>query len=123
MRRINEQSHQATTDGSGNGDSHDPSQEQEANTLEVDGLEGTIAQTDTDGRASDAHGCGDGQGVLGEHEDGDGGAEFHRGATAGGVVGDFVTHDCKVNVSILFCGMLNGIERKALDLPFMMLYP
>jgi hypothetical protein len=31
---------------------------------------------------------------LGEDEDGKGGTHFHGGTTAGGVVGDLVTHDC-----------------------------
>lgn len=56
VRRIQEQAHQATTKSTSNRNSHDPSQEQETNTLEVDSLEGTVAETDADGGARDAHG-------------------------------------------------------------------
>lgn len=93
VRRIKDQTHQTATKGTGNGDGHDPGKEQETDTLEVDCLQATVAQTDADGGTGDTHGCGDGERVLGEDEDGDGGAEFHGGATAGGVVGDLVTHD------------------------------
>lgn len=77
MRRINDETHQTPTNGASNGNGHDPGEEQEANTLEVDCPQITIAQTDTDGGTSDTHGCGDGQGELGEDEDGDGGTHFH----------------------------------------------
>ncbi len=38
------------------GDGHDPGDEEKRHPLEVDGLEGAVAETDTDGCASDAHG-------------------------------------------------------------------
>ena len=93
MRSVNEETHQATTKGAGDGNGHDPGEEEEADTLEVDSLEGTVAETDADGGTGDTHGGGDGEGVLGEDQDGDGGAHLHGGTTAGGVVGDLVTHD------------------------------
>lgn len=94
MRRVQRQTHQTPTDQTGNRHGHDPGEEKEADTLPVDSLEGTVAQTDTDGGAGDAHGGRHGQGVLREDEDGDGGAQFHGRTTAGGVVGELVTHDC-----------------------------
>ena len=93
-RGVEEQTHGDTTDEASNGDGHDPGEEQETHTLPVDSLEGTVAQTDTDGGTGDAHRGGHWQLVLGEDEDGDGGAHLH-GRTAGrGVVGDLVAHDC-----------------------------
>lgn len=56
VRRIQEQPHQTTTKRTRDGNSHDPRQEQETNTLEVDSLEGTVAEADADGGASDTHG-------------------------------------------------------------------
>lgn len=93
MRSVNKQTHQATTNGAGDGNGHDPGEKEEAHTLEVDSLEGTVAETDADGGTGDTHGGGDGEGVLGEDEDGEGSAHLHGGTTAGGVVGDLVTHD------------------------------
>jgi hypothetical protein len=68
------------TNGTGNGDGHDPGEDEETHSLPVDGLDGSVAQTDTDGGAGDAHGGGHGQGVLREDEDGESGTHFH-GAT------------------------------------------
>jgi hypothetical protein len=70
-----------------------PGEEQETNTLPVDSLEGSVAETDTDGGTGDTHGGGHWQLVLREDEDGDGGTHFHGGTTRWGVVGDLVTHD------------------------------
>lgn len=94
-RSIEEQSHEDTTDEAGDGDSHNPREEQQADTLPVDSLEGSVAETDSDSRASDAHGSGHWQLVLGEDEDGDGGTHLHGGTTGGRVVGDLVAHDCR----------------------------
>lgn len=93
VRGINEKTHQTSTNGASDGDGHDPGKQQEADTLEVDSLQGTVAETDADGGTGDTHGGGDGEGVLGEDEDGEGGAHLHGGTTAGRVVGDLVTHD------------------------------
>lgn len=56
MRRIDKQPHQTTTDSSSDGNRHDPGQDQEPDTLEVDGAEGTVAQANADGGAGNAHG-------------------------------------------------------------------
>lgn len=93
MRRIENQPHQATSHSSRNRDSHDPTQAKEEDTLPVHRAEGSVAETDTDSGTGDAHGRRHRQLVLREDEHRDGGAEFHRAASAGGVVGDFVTHD------------------------------
>ena len=93
MRGVKEETHEDTTDGSSNGDGHDPGKQQEAYSLPVDGSEGAVAETDADGGTGDAHTSGDGQGVLGEDEDTDSGTHFHGGATGWGVVGELVAHD------------------------------
>lgn len=90
---VEGETHESSTDETGNGDGHDPGEEEEANSLPVDGPQGAVAETDTDGGTGDAHGGGDGELVLGEDEDGDGGAEFHGGTTGGGVVGQLVAHN------------------------------
>jgi hypothetical protein len=77
VRGVEEQTHEDTAEGAGDGDGHDPGQGEEADSLEVDGLEGAVAEADADGGARDAHGRRHGEGVLGEDEDGDGGAHFH----------------------------------------------
>jgi hypothetical protein len=93
VRGVEQDGHHAATNEAGNGDGHDPGEDQEADSRPVDGLVGTVAQTDTDGGTSDAHGRRDGQLELREEQDGDGGTHLHGRATAGGVVGDLVTHD------------------------------
>ena len=90
---VEHQSHQDATDETGNRDSHDPGEEQETDTLPVDSLDVAVAETHADGRASDAHGRRDGESVLREEENGDGGTHLHGRATAGGVVGELVSHD------------------------------
>jgi hypothetical protein len=77
---VEDDGHGDTTDGTGDGDGHDPREDKEADTLPVDGLDGAVAETDTNGSTSNAHGGGDGQGVLREDEDGERGTHFH-GAT------------------------------------------
>lgn len=56
VRRIEEESHQTTSKCIGNRKRHDSSQKQETNALEIDGLEGAVAETDANGGARDAHG-------------------------------------------------------------------
>ena len=94
VRGIKHQTHQYTPKRSSNRNSSNPRKKQEANSLEINSLQRAIAETDTDGGAGDAHGCRDGKGELREDEDGDSGAHFHGAASAGGVVSDFVAHDC-----------------------------
>ena len=77
MRSIKSQGHEASADETGNGNSHDPGEEQEAESLPVDGLEGTVAETNTNSCAGDAHGSRDGESILREDEDGDGGTHLH----------------------------------------------
>ena len=80
VRRIEDNAHGKTTDGTSNRDGHDPRKDQETNSLPVDSLEATVAQADTDGGTSDAHGCGYGKRVLREDEDSERSTHFH-GAT------------------------------------------
>jgi hypothetical protein len=94
VRSIKEQTHQASTESTGDRDSHDPGKQQETNTLEVNSLEGSVAETDTDGGTGDTHRGRDREGVLREYKDGKGSTHLHGGTTAGGVIGDLVTHNC-----------------------------
>jgi hypothetical protein len=96
LGRVEGERHQATTDQASNGDGHDPGEEQQTDTLPVDGLEGAVAETDAHGCAGDAHGGGHRQLVLREDEDGDGCAELHGGSTGRRVVGELVTHNCGI---------------------------
>jgi hypothetical protein len=80
MGSVEDDGHGNTTDGSSDGDGHDPREDEETDSLPVDGLDGAIAETDTDGGTGDAHGGGDGEGVLRKDEDGKRGTHFH-GAT------------------------------------------
>ena len=117
VRSVKEQTHEHTADCTGNGDGHDPGENKQADSLPVDSLDGTVAETDTNGGASNAHGGGDGERVLGEDEHGDGGTHLHGRTTGRRVVGDLVTHDCFASVSE-FC---KEIVRNLKSLPFMML--
>lgn len=93
MRGVEDNGARDTTDGSGNGDGHDPGEDEETDSLPVDGLEGAVAETNTDGGSGDAHGGGDGERVLREDEDGESGTHLHGATSAGRVVCDLVTHD------------------------------
>jgi hypothetical protein len=77
---VEDDGHGDTADGAGNGDGHDPGEDKESNSLPVDGLDGSVAETDTDGGTSDAHGCRDGKRVLREDQDSERGTHLH-GAT------------------------------------------
>lgn len=111
MRRIQDDPHQYTPNSSRHRNRHNPRENEQAHSLKVDCLDSAIAQADADGGTSDTHGCGDGERVLREEEDGDGGAHFHGGAcgglaivhveswrlvnltSRGGVICDFVSHN------------------------------
>lgn len=93
MRSVEEEGSQAAANKSGNGNRHDPREDEEADSLPVDSLESAVAETNTDGGAGNAHGSRDGKLVLGEDKDSDGSTHFHGRATARGVVSDLVTHD------------------------------
>lgn len=56
VRGVEEYAHEHTADGAGDGDGHDPGDDEEADSLPVDGLEGAVAETDADGGTRDAHG-------------------------------------------------------------------
>ena len=79
VRSIKDQAHEYSSESAGHGDSGDPCEEEEANSLKVDSLQGAVAEANTDGSASDAHRGRDGKRVLREDEDGEGGAHLHRG--------------------------------------------
>lgn len=80
MGGVKGNSHDDTSESSGNGDGHEPAEAQESNTLPVDCPVVAVAETDANSRTSDTHRRGDRERVLGEDEDGNGGAKFH-GAT------------------------------------------
>ena len=96
VRGVEGKADQAATDETGDGDGHDPGEDEEADSLPVDGAESAVAETDTDGGTSDAHGSRDGERVLGEEEDSDSGTHLHRAATRRRVVGKLVAHDCEL---------------------------
>lgn len=80
VRSVENDAHGHTADGTGNGNGHDPREDEETDSLPVYSLDGTVAKTDTDGGTSDAHGGGDGERVLREDQDGERSTHFH-GAT------------------------------------------
>ena len=78
---VENDTHGKTTNGTGNGDGHDPGEDKETNTLPIDSLDGTVAETNTDGSTSDAHGCRDGKGVLREDENSKRSTHLHGATT------------------------------------------
>lgn len=80
MRRVEDDAHEHASNRARDGDRHEPGKDQEPHTLEVDRFDSAVAKTDSDRRARDAHGRADGEGILREEQDGDGGAHFHGGA-------------------------------------------
>lgn len=94
MRSIEEQAHEDSTESAGDGDCKEPCEEEEADSLEIDGLQGAVAEADTHSSTSDAHRGRDGKRILGEDEHGDGGTHFHRASSTRRMVCDLVTHDC-----------------------------
>lgn len=117
VRGVEHDAHKHTSEGPSDGNGHDPGEDEETDSLPVNGLESAVAETDTDGGASDTHGSRDRERELREYKDGDSRTHLHGRATARGVVGDLVAHDCRtrlVRVSPYAIGE---------DLPFMMLYP
>jgi hypothetical protein len=93
VRGVKGKGHKTSTDETGDGDGHDPGENEEEDSLPVDSLDATVAETDTDGGTSDTHGGRDRKLVLREDKDGDGSTHLHGGTTAGRVVGDLVTHN------------------------------
>ena len=100
VRSIEEETHNHPRQGPSNRDSQDPRQQQQANTLKVDGLDGAIAQSHPDGGARDTHGGRHGQRELRKDKHGDGRAHLHGAAPAGRVVRDLVAHDLHDVVTI-----------------------
>ena len=90
---IEDYAHDYTSQSASDGNRHDPREEQEANSLPVDCLEGAVAEPNTHGSTGDTHGSRDGKGVLREDENGDGGTHFHGGTSAWRVVRDLVAHN------------------------------
>lgn len=93
VRGVESKSHKTSTDKTGDGDGHDPGEDEKENSLPVDSLDAAVAETDTNGGTSDTHGGGDGELVLREDEDSDGSTHLHGRTTTGRVVGDLVTHN------------------------------
>ena len=56
VRSVEDDAHGQTTDGTSDGDGHDPGEDEETNSLPVDSLDCSVAKTDTNGGTSDAHG-------------------------------------------------------------------
>lgn len=77
MRSVDDEAHQASGDGTSDGDSEDPACQEETDTLPVDGTKLAIAQTDTDRGTGDAHGSGGRQMILREDEDSDRSTKLH----------------------------------------------
>ena len=103
VRSIKEETHEDTTERTSDRNGSDPGDDQETDSLEVNGFDGAVAESDSNGRTGDTHGGGDWEGELGEDEDGDGCAHFHARAPGWGMVGDLVAHDCfgvKVKVKV-----------------------
>jgi len=90
---VESKSHETSTDKTGDGDSHDPREDEQENSLPVNSLDAAVAKTDTDGGTGDTHGSRDGELVLGEDKDSDSGTHLHGRATRRRVVGDLVTHN------------------------------
>ncbi|KAI6771380.1 hypothetical protein HG531_009005 [Fusarium graminearum] len=86
VRGVESKSHKTSTDKTGDGDGHDPGEDEKENSLPVDSLDAAVAETDTNGGTSDTHGGGDGELVLREDEDSDGSTHLHGGTTTGRVV-------------------------------------
>lgn len=101
MRSIKDQSHEYTSESASDRNRSNPCNDEEAYTLEVDSLEGTVAKTDSDSGSCNAHGRGHRQLVLRENEDCHSSTHLHGAATARTVVGDFVAHDCVYKMSVI----------------------
>jgi len=78
VRGVEDNAHEHATDGTGNRDGHDPGEHKKGDSLEVDSLEGAVAETDTNSGTSNAHGGGHGKRVLREEKHGDSSTHLHR---------------------------------------------
>lgn len=77
VRRIENQSHQHTTERARDRNRREPSDDEQADPLKVDGLERAVAQTDTDCRTGNTHRGRHGQRELTEKQHGDRGTHLH----------------------------------------------
>jgi hypothetical protein len=111
VRSVDSQAHKTASNETGNGDGHDPREEQEEESLPVNGPEGAVAETNADSRASDAHRGRDGERVLREDENGNSSTHLHGRTTAGRVVGELVTHNYSSEMKMLAKVVVKG-ERK-----------
>jgi hypothetical protein len=57
VRCVENNAHGDTANGTGDGNGHDPGEDEQADSLPVDGFDGAVAEADADGGAGDAHGC------------------------------------------------------------------
>lgn len=93
VRRIENQGHEYTSESASDGNRSNPCNDEEAYSLEVDSLEGTVAKTNSDSGSCDAHRRRHRQFVLGEDKDGHSSTHLHGAATARTVVCDLVAHN------------------------------
>ena len=93
MRRVKDDSSQASRGSSDDGNGQDPPHHDPSESSPVERLQVAVAERDSEGRTGDAHGRRDGEGVLGSEEDGDGGSELHRESSRGRVQGESVSED------------------------------
>lgn len=78
VRGVENDTHGETANGTSDGDGHNPGEDEKTNSLPVDSLHSSVAETDTHGGTSDAHGGRDGQRVLGEDQDSESSTHLHR---------------------------------------------
>ena len=64
MRSIEDHAHEDSSESAGDGDGEDPGEDQQADSLPVDCLQGAVAKTNTDGSPGDAHRGRDGEREL-----------------------------------------------------------
>lgn len=59
VRSIESQPHETTANKASDGNGHDPREQEQADSLPVDGFVGTVAETNTNSSSRDTHGCRD----------------------------------------------------------------
>ena len=90
MGRVKRHNHKQTGNKTSTGQGDNPSGEDEANLLPVNGLEIEVAERNTNGSASETLRGGDGESETRGEEHGDGGAELHAETTGGRDLRDLV---------------------------------
>lgn len=91
MRGVDNYTHQAAGDNTGDGKSQDPASVTPDDHAPVEGLEVTVAESDTHGSTDDTLGCGDGNSETGGHDDSNSGAKLHGETTGRRMEGQAVT--------------------------------